>query len=298
MSKLVGLVDAVNALPDQAKKRVSVILGSVVADAASIPLTWIYKDATMKEIVGDENPEFWKESKCPFFKVPFGHNSCYGDETITSLKALAGNNGQVDLKTISSALQAFYGSADSPYQVALARRAEKKYPVPGPWINGGVIQFLKNTEAGVSPPGSADCEDNDGFAVSLPVFLKQSSQTSQVVEAAGLLTTNPMVREHLLVQSCILDHYLKGTEDPVRTAKAELTDKFLAVCQEIQDVIDAVDAKLSLGEIIEKFGKACGLPGSFQGSIAALLIHDQYVSGVRGTILGGGDCCSRNMFNS
>ena len=32
----------------QAKRRISSIVGAVVADAASLPLEWIYKDATMK----------------------------------------------------------------------------------------------------------------------------------------------------------------------------------------------------------------------------------------------------------
>ncbi|XP_023325893.1 crystallin J1A [Eurytemora carolleeae] len=295
MSKLLGLIDSVNGLPDPAKKRsnthkipwvspeklycmiisrVSAVLGSIVADAASLPLEWIYKDSTMKEIVGDNNPEFWKECKCPFFTVPMGHKSCYGDEMANSLKTLAGNDGQVDLKKISSALKAFYGSPDSPYQAALARRADKKYPVEGPWINGGVIQFLKNSSAGQVPPGSAECEDNDGFALSLPVFLKDSTQIKEVAE---LLTTNPMVLQHLAVQTRILKHYLEGTEDPVRVSQSELKDKFPEVCQEIQEVADAVNAKSSLGDIVEQFGKACGLPGSFQGSIAALLIHNDYV---------------------
>ena len=70
----------------------------MVADSASLPLEWIYKDATMKvyvdqsgrtaqdefqEIVGDKNPEFWPESKCPFYSLPTGSLSCYGDELVS-----------------------------------------------------------------------------------------------------------------------------------------------------------------------------------------------------------------------
>ena len=33
-----------------------------------------------------------------------------------------------------------------------------------------------------------------------------------------------------------------------------------------------------IGEIVEHFGKACSLPGSFQGSLAALIIYkDDYI---------------------
>ena len=62
------------------------------------------------------------------------------------------------------------------FQIALAKRADKVYPVPGPWINGGVIKSLSNIEAGTKPPGSADCEDNDGLAISLPCALSSNSQ--------------------------------------------------------------------------------------------------------------------------
>ena len=62
------------------------------------------------------------------------------------------------------------------FQIALAKRADKVYPVPGPWINGGVIKSLSNIEAGTKPPGSADCEDNDGLAISLPCALSANSQ--------------------------------------------------------------------------------------------------------------------------
>ena len=50
-------------------------------------------------------------------------------------------------------------------QIALAKRADKVYPVPGPWINGGVIKSLANIVAGTKPPGSQDCEDNDGLSL-------------------------------------------------------------------------------------------------------------------------------------
>ena len=38
----------------QAKRRISSIVGAVVADSASLPLEWIYKDATMKVYVDQE----------------------------------------------------------------------------------------------------------------------------------------------------------------------------------------------------------------------------------------------------
>ena len=51
---------------------VVVKVGSIVADAASQHLEWVYDQAALTAIVGDENPEFWFENKCPFFNIPNG----------------------------------------------------------------------------------------------------------------------------------------------------------------------------------------------------------------------------------
>ena len=47
-------------------------VGSVVADAASQHLQWIYDQSGLVSTVGDENPEFWKENKCPYFNLANG----------------------------------------------------------------------------------------------------------------------------------------------------------------------------------------------------------------------------------
>jgi len=288
-SKLAGMIKDVTP-----NKKVAAILGAIVADAASLPLEWIYKDDKMKEIVGDSNPEFWKECHVPFYTVPLGVSSCYGDETRMGLKALAGSAGQPNLDSTSQELCTHFGAPDSPYQVALAKRADKKYPVPGPWINGGVIQFLKNKEAGTNPPGSGDCEDNDGYAVSLPVSLQNNPD---FVNFAKLLTTNEMTLQHCKMQNKILQNYLQGVEDPIKSAQSALSAEMPEVSKQIDEVYQAVESGKTLGEIVEHFGKACSLPGSFQGSLAVLIIYkDDYVSAIRKNILSGGDCCSRGLF--
>jgi hypothetical protein len=54
--------------------------------------------------VGEKNPEFWPECKCPFFTLPTGRLSCYGDEVATTLRCLAQRDGEVDVKAITSAI--------------------------------------------------------------------------------------------------------------------------------------------------------------------------------------------------
>jgi len=289
------LVCGVAGMPEEAKKKISCILGAVVADAASLPLEWIYKDETMTGIVGDKNPEFWPESHCPFYTVPTGSVSCYTDEMLTTLDTLAKNDAQLDISKVSAAVQVKFGSPDSPYQVALAKRAEKKYPVPGPWINGGVIKSLANMTAGTLPPGSDTCEDNDGLAVCLPAYLLQFCPV-QAATTANILTTNNTAVTHMKVQTQIINNFIKGVDDPVGAAKDQFVTDLPEIVQEITDVNAAIASGNSVKDIVSTFGKACGLPGSFQGALASILTAPDFVSAVRMNILAGGDCNARANF--
>ena len=57
-----------------------ILLGGIVADAASRPLHWIYSDKKLKSYIkGKKDIAFFKENKCPFYSVPLGRNSGYGD---------------------------------------------------------------------------------------------------------------------------------------------------------------------------------------------------------------------------
>ena len=245
----------------------------------------------MKDVVGDKNPEFWPESHCPFFTLPTGAGSCYSDEMSTALDCLA-RDGAIKLDNISSALETVFGSPDSQYQIALAKRADKKYPIPGPWLNSGVIRSLENMKHAKTPPGSDTCEDNDGFTLALSSFLL-SKDVERGRSVAQLVTTNNVAMNHFAVQNLILANYINNVDDPITAAKNSVAADNPEIAKEMELVMTAVKEGLSVSEIVKKFGKACGLPGSFQGALASLLVAGDFVSAVRNNILAGGDCCAR-----
>lgn len=51
------------------------ILGGFVADAATMPLHWIYDVEKIKELVGNKNPEFFNPPSCPFYTYELGENT-------------------------------------------------------------------------------------------------------------------------------------------------------------------------------------------------------------------------------
>jgi len=289
------LVAGVVGLPEETKRKISSIIGAVVADAASLPLEWIYQEEKMNEIVGDSNPEFWRESKCPFFTVPTGKISCYTDELISTLETLAISDGNLDISLITSAIQTKFGAPGSPYQVALAKRSDKKYPIPGPWINSAVIKSLSNIQEGVIPSGSDSCEDNDGYAVSLPSYLLKFSP-EQSGNTASILTTNQVALSHLDVQTAIIKNFITGIKEPVNQVIKQFETKHPEIVSEIEYVLNLTSEGKSVKCIVETCGKACGLPGSFQGALASIVAAPDYVWAVRKNILAGGDCNARANF--
>ena len=285
------LVSDVAALPEDAKRKISCILGAAVADAASLPLAWIYKDSKMTEIVGDKNPEFWPESRCPFFTLPTGSISCYTDEMLTTLETLAKN----DISKVKAAVQIKFGSPNSPYQISLSKRADKVYPVLGPWINGGLIQSLANMQTGTEPSGSETCEDNDGLALCLPAYLVKFCP-SQAMNVANIVTTNHVAISHMKIQTQIIQNFIKGVKDPVNAAKDQFAAEHPEITKEITDVTSAIDDGKSVKDMVSTFGKPCGLPGSFQGALGSILTAPDFVTAVRENILAGGDCNARANF--
>jgi hypothetical protein len=179
--------------------------------------------------------------------------------------------------------------------VALAKRSDKVYPVAGPWIQGALIQALKNIQSGVEPSGSEDAEDNDGFTTSLAAFLVAPAQAPAV---AQLVTTCPTALRHLTLQHAILTNYLDDVDEPVRRGGESVASELPDLAQEVADVLAAVgDGAKSVADLVAEFGKACPLPGSFKSACVVLLRHEaDYVSAVRQNILSGGDCNARATF--
>ena len=59
------------------------------------PLHWIYDQDKVKTLTQEANTvEFYPKPECPFYTIPVGSNSAYGDQVYVTLKNVAENKGK------------------------------------------------------------------------------------------------------------------------------------------------------------------------------------------------------------
>lgn len=64
------------------------------------PLHWIYKVEKLDSLLdGAEEVGFWEPSQNPFYTLPLGSQSCYGDQSFVILNSLVENKGMMFLHT-------------------------------------------------------------------------------------------------------------------------------------------------------------------------------------------------------
>ena len=293
---------SISSIPNAlVQRKISALVGSIVADAAALHLEWVYDQDALDKTVDGKDPEFWPESKCPFYTRPNGAISCYADEIVTSLESMSKNSNQFLLPKVYEDINAKFGAPDSPYQVALAKRKDKKYPIEGPWINGGVIKFLENHEKSINPPGSPNCEDHDGIAIALPWIIQSSSSPDLpwkcLKEGVEILSTNQMALNHYEVESALLYGALHPelVSDPIAKVKAQFQDKYPDTVEEIKAVENGKARGMTVKQLVKEFGLACSLPGSFQGALSSIIGATSYKDAIRENIMAGGDSCSRGL---
>ena len=89
----------------------------------------------MTRIVSEgKDPAFWNRDYCPFFSLPNGKVSCYADQAIQALNVLFENDGVYDEKKLIDHFLDYFGNPDSPYQVSLGKRKNKKFPIEGRYL--------------------------------------------------------------------------------------------------------------------------------------------------------------------
>lgn len=296
-----GAADA-NDATNRRKK--AAVLGCFTADAAAMPLHWIYDGAKLRDIIGGSEPLFFEMPSCPFYngKAPdgdnkdkgfpghyeFGQLSPYGEQAVALLTFLneASNLGPLDGDVWAGAFYTWCKSYTGRPDHAMKA-------------------FIENSEAGKKYPdvGADDNQAQSFGKIASVLYASQDEYFLTNVEVAVRAHQNNELNVAVaLFWARLLERVVGGAtiKAAYQLSKGAVTHDILLTALNRTDAnLDnaAYDMLMEYGkEVNPKFaatGIACPNPQATMGALHVVLHATSFQEGVTVNCMIGGDTCSR-----
>ena len=278
-----------------------IFLGATIADAAARPLHWVYDPKKLNRYIkGKKEIAFLKKNKSPFYLIKTGNVSGYNDVGQVMFKTLISTKKKSEiLKNFKRNIVKNFGPGSSYWRNLKLRKKYKKIkwkmPMNGPWIHQNILETIQNIKTKKSITGGKKVNESDGYCAALPYFLYNNSETDlkRVIKSVA----NSKINEtYALAKLKIIDLAMNGEKSPVNAFVRKYGKKryFKGVVANIKKVLRL--KKHNHTKVVKQFGKACSYPGTFMGSIHAMITSNNYKSAIIKTIKAGGCNCSRANF--
>ena len=278
-----------------------IFLGATVADAAARPLHWVYDPKKLKKYIkGKKDITFMKKNKSPFYSIKTGNVSGYNDVGQVMFKTLVSTKKKSDiLKNFKKNIIKNFGPGSAYWRNLKLRKKYKKIkwkgPINGPWIHQNILETIQNIKSRKNTTGGTKVNESDGYCAALPYYLYNNSEKDlkKVIKSVA----NSKINEtYALAKLKIINFANNGDKNAVRSfvKKYGKNRYFREVVNNIKKVIRL--KKHNHIKVVKKFGKACSYPGTFMGSINAMITSKNYKTAVIKTIKAGGCNCSRANF--
>ena len=278
-----------------------IFLGATVADAAARPLHWVYDPKKLTRYVkGKKKITFLKQNKSPFYSIKTGNVSGYNDVGQVMFKTLISTKKKADIfKNFKRNIIKNFGPGSAYWRNLKLRKKYKKIkwkkPMNGPWIHQNILETIQNIKAKKTITGGTRVNESDGYCAALPYYLYKNSdkELKRVIRSVA----NSKINEtYALAKLKIIDLAKNGNKDPIQSfvKKYKKNRYFKEVVINIKKVIRLKNHNHN--KVVKKFGKACSYPGTFMGSIHAIITTVSFKSAVIKTIKAGGCNCSRANF--
>lgn len=170
-----------------ADRATGAILGSFVADAAAMPLHWIYNVSRVAELLGPGgDPAFYPTPSCPFYKYPFGQFSPYGQQTFGYLGELAsavggGRAWPDDMpQQLEEAYYALYRDDASACDAACGAGCTC-------YLDGSTKGFLNNEKAGKHWPSCGADDDQANAMAHMPAVVARFAGDPKLLDRVAQL---------------------------------------------------------------------------------------------------------------
>lgn len=277
---------------EETEARAGVVLGALVADAASMGLHWLYDPDRLTSIAKDRDPTFLAADYKNFdgAKGYFAHEgksagefTQYGATLALAMRALVASEGRLDVADYQKRYQGFFGPG-------------------GDWkgyVDRPTRGTLANLGAGIDEqtPAASGIDDDQ-----MPAFSPVSALVAAGPERDGLdddvarmvkvTNDNPLAVEAALILARLIRAQLRRDD-----LHAALSQEAEAAGDELKPLLREAlssDDRNSV-DVAGHFGRAChvqqGLPVVFHIASRAR----SFESAVRTNILAGGDTCGRSM---
>lgn len=276
---------------DISNRKIGAIVGSLVADAASMPLHWIYDRDKIKALVADrpDRPEFFDPPSCPFYTYEQGRNSPYGEQALHLLQVVA-ESDKLDPVEYAEKANAYFSG---PYTGRLDHSTKG---------------FLANVKEGKTwPTCGADDDQANSIAkmvsvVALyagkPELLARVEDATRVTQntdkAVAMALAGARILERLILGATAHDAIAATVKDLRDEARVQPTPVDGVVADKIEEALRLVDQPHF--DAVKTIGLSCAFPFALQNGVHILSQTTSYESAVRQTILAGGDNCSRVLF--
>lgn len=279
-----------------------ILLGGIVADAASRTLHWIYSDKKLKSYIkGKKDIAFFKENKCPFYSVPLGRNSGYGDMAMVMFQTIITSKKKSEiLDNFKKNIVRFFGPGSNYWKNLKERKKYKKIKwkraLKGEWLHQNTLETIQNIKAKKRVTGGTKVTETDGFLGALSYYFLVSKEDKEIKKIIRTVANSHKNELYGLARLKIIDLASKGEENPIQ--------KFIKINQKniyFKEVIINIKKVLRLKKknhinVVAKLGKACSDKGNFLSSIHCIITSSNYEPAIVKTIKSGGCNCSRAFF--
>ena len=278
-----------------------IFLGASVADAATRPLHWVYDPKKLKKYIkGKKDITFMKKNKSPFYSIKTGNVSGYNDVGQVMFKTLVSTKKKSDiLKNFKKNIIKNFGPGSAYWRNLKLRKKYKKIkwkgPINGPWIHQNILETIQNIKSRKNTTGGTKVNESDGYCAALPYYLYNNSEKDlkKVIKSVA----NSQINEtYALAKLKIISLANDNKKDPVQffVRKYKKNRYYKDVIKNIKKILKL--KKQNHTKVVKKFGKACSYPGTFMGSIHAMITSNNYRSAINKTIKAGGCNASRANF--
>ena len=278
-----------------------IFLGATVADAATRPLHWVYDPKKLnKYIKGKKEITFLKKNRSPFYSIKTGNVSGYNDVGQVMFKTLVSSKKKSDiLKNFKKNIIKNFGPGSAYWRNLKLRKKYKKIkwkgPMNGPWIHQNILETIQNIKSRKNATGGTKVNESDGYCAALPYYLYNNSE-KELKKVIKSVANSKINETYALAKLKIINFANNGDKNAVLSfvKKYGKNRYFREVVNNIKKVIRL--KKHNHIKVVKKFGKACSYPGTFMGSIHAMITSKNYKTAVIKTIKAGGCNCSRANF--